>query len=91
MKGSKRRKDLGYLLGGVFVEKDYKLVVEDYEIVKEIPDIKENAVENLNIFMIKADKLSELCSNAENLSYNYHKFFIKYPFWDFRTMKLVKP
>ena len=38
----------------------------------DMPDIRNEALENMNIFMLKADKLSELCSNAENLSYLYY-------------------
>jgi UDP-N-acetylglucosamine pyrophosphorylase len=41
--------------------------------------------------MLKADKLYELCTNAENLSYLYHKEFKRQPYWDFKTMRQVRP
>lgn len=63
----------------------------DYTKVREMEEVKEQSLENLNIFMLKADKLAELCSNAENLSYLYHYDYHRHPYWDFKLWKLVKP
>ena len=90
MKGCRKRRDYPPP-GGIIVQKDYRYGVVEYEDIKEIESLKSDPIENINIFMLKADKLSELCSNAENLSYLYHKEFHRHACWDFKTMKLVKP
>lgn len=90
MKGCKQKKNHSPL-NGVIVQKNYRYGVVDYEDIKDMPEIKNDFIENINIYLLKADKLSELCSNAENLSYLYHKDFHRHSYWDFKAMKIVKP
>lgn len=82
---------MSYQLNGFFAIKNHRYAVVDYEQIKDIKDVKESAIENINVYLIKADKLSELCSNAENLSYNYHFSHLRHPYWDFRHMQLMRP
>ncbi|CDW76463.1 udp-n-acetylglucosamine pyrophosphorylase [Stylonychia lemnae] len=77
--------------GGLFVIKDQRFAIMDNQDLLDLNTIRQEALENMNIFMLKADKLSELCSNAENLSYLYYQDFHRHNYWDFKTMKLVKP
>ena len=71
--------------------KDQRYAIMDNLELLDLPDIRNEALENMNIFMLKADKLSELCSNAENLSYLYYQDFHRHNYWDFKGMKLIKP
>jgi len=46
---------------------------------------------NMLIFIIKTDKLLELCKNTENLNKLYHKAIKKVQYWDGKMNKIVKP
>lgn len=76
---------------GVVVKKNGKYDIVEYS---EISEEDANAVNpdtgelkfnlgNILIFILKADKLLELCNNTETLNKLYHKAHKKVPFWDF--------
>lgn len=46
---------------------------------------------NILIFILKADKLLELCAQTQTLNGLYHKAHKKVPFYDFKSMQVVKP
>jgi UDP-N-acetylglucosamine/UDP-N-acetylgalactosamine diphosphorylase len=84
---------------GVVVKKDGKYDIVEYS---ELSDADANRLDpktkelkfnlgNILIFILKADKLLELCNNTQTLNKLYHKAFKKVGYWDFNSMELVKP
>lgn len=84
---------------GVIVKKDGKYDVVEYSELSEAdanrldPKTKELKFNlgNILIFVMRADKLLELCNNADTLNKLYHKAHKKVAYWDFQSMELVKP
>ena len=84
---------------GVVVKKGGKYDIVEYS---EISEQDANAVDpktgelkfnlgSILIFLLRADKLLELCNNAETLNQLYHKAFKKVAYWDFEKNEIVKP
>jgi UDP-N-acetylglucosamine/UDP-N-acetylgalactosamine diphosphorylase len=75
---------------GVIVKKNKKYEIVEYS---ELSDIEASKMDpktgqlmfnlgNILIFLLKADKLLELCSNKDTLNSLYHKAVKKIPYWD---------
>lgn len=46
---------------------------------------------NILIFILKTDKLLDLCQNSDELNKLYHRATKKIPYWDEASGKTVKP
>ncbi len=75
---------------GVICKRDKKYEIVEYS---ELTDAEASKIDpktsqlmfnlgNILIFLLKADKLLELCNNKETMNSLYHKATKKVPYWD---------